>query len=130
MHANQAEECLWQLHYGCGVPADDLAHCDLILTMTTEPGRRRIAQLFALAPGAPILPLAGWDRGTDAHTVLAEAEARERAAHIVAATSDALAAAIQRRAAWLTSLADAGPSSVDDIATALDALPRQRWGPT
>ncbi|MCY3887915.1 MAG: hypothetical protein OXG19_09505 [Chloroflexi bacterium] len=122
MHANHAEECLWQLHYGCGVPADDLTRCDLILTMTAEPGRRRIAQLFALAPGAPIVPLAWWDRSHDAYVVLESEDARRRAAAVIGAAPHAFAAEIQRRATWLTALTVTGANSPDDIAAAIDAF--------
>lgn len=122
MHANHAEECLWQLHYGCGVPADDLARCDLILTMTVEPGRRRVAQLFALAPGAPIVLLASWDRSNDAYVVLENDDARSRAAAVIEATPSALAAEIQRRASWLTALTATDANAPDDIAAAIDAF--------
>lgn len=122
MHAHQAEECLWQLHYGCGVPVDDLARCDLVLTMTAEPGRRRVAQLLSLAPGEPIIPLAAWERGDDTYVVLDDVQALERAARMIAASPDALAAAIQRRAAWLTSLTEASTNAVDEVATAVAAF--------
>ena len=122
MHANHAEECLWQLHYGCGVPADDLARCDLILTMTAEPGRRRIAQLFALAPSAPIVPLAWWDRSHDAYSILESGDARSRAAAVIESTPNALVAEIKRRATWLTALTVTDAHSPDDIVAAIDAF--------
>ena len=122
MHADQAEECLWQLHYGCGIPTDDLTRCDLILTMTSEPSRHRVAQLFTLAPGQPILPLAMWNRGEDTYSVLDSEDARIRAAAIIDSTPDALDAEIQRRAAWLESLAATSTHAIEDVATAVDAF--------
>ena len=122
MHSERVEECLRQLRHGCGVPAEQLTGCDLIMTLTLEPNRRRVAELFLQTREAAITRIGWWDRGADTHHVLETDDACTITAARLDRTPAELEATIAARSDWLQGLMDAGIDEPAAVETAVRAF--------